>query len=318
MGIRELSIASALMGSFLLATPVNAAFDGEVLVAPPPPNWSGGIEQDDGDSTLRTWRRTFELPEGVRETITIRRTPLPETPDINALADTVVTRHAMRCGEVNETKRTTRKATIGSVLSFTLTCKLKPEGSTNPRDLFVRARVLVGEFNQYVIERVWIGDIKLPTSPINSPRIRASWQTFFMSTSVCNTLVSDCDEDRARNIHAHERFKKMRALPVVARPVMPAKDIETVATRLGQLTGRAEACGEDISPLTGKIGRMFAHVSENDQISSDAVTKFNAARRTTRAAQAKLSNDKCGEILRTFRSHPSRVGVFHKYVQRFL
>lgn len=318
MGIRGLLILAMVLTSFVPMADASTAFNGEVLVAPPPPNWSGGIVEKNGDSTLQTWRRTFELPDGVQERITIRRSPLPDTPDINVVADTVTARHGPDCNILNETKRTTRKAKIGDVMSFSLTCKLKSGKSEPSRDLFVRARVLVGEFNQYVIERIWIGDIKSPTSPVNSPRTRASWQKFFMSSSVCNTLVSACSEERARNIHAHERFKKMRALPVVARPVMPAKDIETVATRLGQLAGRAQACGEDISPLNSKIGRMFAYVSENDQISSAAERTYNIARRATQATQAELPRDKCGEILRAFRSHPSRVGVFHKYVQRFL
>lgn len=318
MIIRSVFLASAFSASVLIASQAFAAFNGEVLVAPPPPNWSGGIVEQTSDGTLQVWRRTFGNAQGVTETISIRRSALPDNPDIQELANSVSARISQNCQSLNETKRSPVKAQIGTALSFILTCKPKSAGQNSKQDIYVRTRVMIGEFNQYVIERTWRGDIKLPTSPLNSPKTRAAWQSFFGSSSICNTLISECSEERARNIHAHERFKKMRALPVVARSIMPASDIAMVAQGLGELTGRASACGEDISALTGKIGRMFAYISENDQISSDAVKTFNQARQRTSAEQSTQSSEKCGEILRTFRSHPSRVGVFHKYAQRFL
>lgn len=318
MIIRSVFFASVLSASILVASDARAAFNGEVLVAPPPPNWSGGIVEQTADGTLQVWRRTFGNPQGVTETISIRRSALPDNPDVQALADSVSTRITQNCQSHNETKRTPIKAQIGTALSFILTCKPKSAGPNSKQDIYVRARVMIGEFNQYVIERTWRGDIKQPTSPLNSPKTRAAWQSFFSSSSICNTLLSACSEESARNIHAHERFKKMRALPVVVRSVMPAVDIATVAQGLGELTGRANACGEDISPLISKIDRMFAYISENDQISSAAVKTFDEVRKRTSTEQGNLPHEKCGEILRTFRSHPSRVGVFHKYVQRFL
>lgn len=315
---RSFFSASIISAIVLFGTDVSASFNGEVLVAPPPPNWSGGIVEQTTDGTLQVWRRTFNNSNGVTETISIRRSALPESPDVQVLADSVKKRISDSCQTFTETKRTPVTAKIGSALSFTLTCKPKSAAKQSTHDLFVRVRVMTGEFNQYVIERAWRGDIKQPTSPANSPRTRASWQAFFSSSSICNTLVSDCSDERARDIHAHERFKKMRALPAVARSVMPAGEIAKVAKGLGELTGRADACGEDISPLTSKIDRMFAYISENDQISSAAVDTFNATRKSTLAAQGNLPREQCGEILRTFRSHPSRVGVFHKYAQRFL
>jgi len=315
---RSILYASAISTIALLGTNAFASFNGEVLVAPPPPNWSGGIVEHTPQGTLQVWRRTFSNANGVTEAISIRRFALPENPDVQALADSVKTRISKDCQTFNETKRTPISAKIGSALSFTIICKPKSAGKKSTHELFVRTRVMIGEFNQYVIERAWRGDLKQPTSPLNSPRTRASWQAFFSATSICNTLTSDCSDERARNIHAHERFTKMRALPVIERPVLPAVDIAKVAKGLGELTGRADACGEDITPLISKIDRMFAYISENDQISSAAVETFDAARKTTSTAQGKLPREQCGEILRTFRSHPSRVGVFHKYAQRFL
>lgn len=318
MSFRRVFTVFAVCLPVLMPSGADASFNGEVLIAPPPPNWSGGIVQQIESGSLQAWRRTFDDASNAIETITVRRSELPEKPDIADLADSVTARLSSECRKFSETKRTPVRSKIGTALSYSVTCKPKQTGEDTPKDIFTRVRVLQGEFNQYVIERTWRGDIKQPTSPLNSPRTKAAWQAFFKSTSVCNTLLADCSEDRARDVHAHERFKRMRALPVVARPVMPAKDIAKVARALGQLTGRAEACGEDITPLTGKIARMFAYISKNDQISSAAVKTFNLNREKTSVAQAKLKRDQCGEILRTFRSHPSRVGVFHKYVQRFL
>lgn len=318
MIIRSATIASIAFASAMIASQTTASFNGEVLVAPPPPNWSGGIVEQKSDGTLQVWRRTFNNKDGVSEAISVRRSDLPDTPDIQALANAVSARLAESCQKLNETERKPVKAKIGNAISFTATCRLKSTDKNSKQSLYVRARVMTGEFNQYTIERTWRGDLKQPTSPLNSPKTRASWQAFFSSSSICNTLVSDCSEERARNIHAHERFKKMRSLPVSVRSVMTDTDISIVASKLGKLTGRAQACGEDISPLTGKIDRMFAYVSKNDQISSTAVEIFNKAREATNAQQAGLPNEQCGEILRTFRLHPSRVGVFHKYAQRFL
>lgn len=315
---RTILCAAITSAIALFGTGASAAFNGEVLVAPPPPNWSGGIVEQTPHGTLQIWRRTFDNADGVTETISIRRSALPESPDVDALADSAKARITQGCKSFSETQRRPIKAKIGSTLSFTLTCKSKPTGKKSKQDIFVRAQVMTGEFNQYVLERAWRGDIKQPTSPLNSPRTKASWQKFFSVSGICNTLVSDCSEERARDIHAHERFKKMRSLPAVARPVMDASDIAIVAMKLGQLTGRAQACGEDISALSGKIDRMFAYIAKNDQISSAAVKTFIEARDTTNSEQGELPREQCGEILRTFRSHPSRVGVFHKYAQRFL
>lgn len=318
MFIRPFIIASVISAAVFVTSNASAAFNGEVLVAPPPPNWSGGALSETKDGTLQTWRRAFNSHDSIAESISIRRSALPDNPDINALANTVAVRVGAICENYNETARKPLKTKIGSALSFIITCKPSSAGPQSKQRLYIRTRVMLGEFNQYVVERAWRGDIQQPTSPINSPKTRASWQAFFGATSICNTLISECSEERARNIHAHERFKKMRALPEVIRPVMDATDIQIVASKFGQLTGRAQACGEDITPLTSKIGRMFAHVSPNDQVSSIAVATFNSARETTYTHQTSLPREQCGEILRTFRSHPSRVGVFHNYAQRFL
>jgi hypothetical protein len=318
MFTRPIIFASVISTAVFVTSNASAEFNGEVLIAPPPPNWSGGAISETKDGTLQTWRRTFNSRDGVSETISIRRSALPDNPDIDALADTVSVRVGAICENYNETARKPLKTKIGSALSFIITCKPSSVGPKSKQRLYIRARVMLGEFNQYVVERTWRGDIQQPTSPINSPKTRASWQAFFRATSVCNTLISECSEERARNVHAHERFKNMRALPEVIRPIMEATDIQIVASKFGQLTGRAQACGEDITPLTSKVGRMFAHVSPNDQVSSVAVATFNSARETTYTQQTSLPREQCGEILRTFRSHPSRVGVFHNYAQRFL
>lgn len=302
----------------LTARPALAEFNGEVLVAPPPPNWSGGSIEETADGIVRTWRRILRDRPLPQEKIVVSRTPTVDSAD----PIDVATRHAgtvtEACVEAEVTNARYEEAEIGTFASVTARCTIRGTGGAADLALFSVIRAYIGEFNIYAVERTWTGDARDPGSPANSPRTAEAWMTYFDRISVCNTLVSTCDPADAEIIHADPRFQRMRALPVVAKPVMPQEDAIAAARGLGELTGRADACGEDITPLTSKIGRMFAYVTANDSVSSAAVEQFERSLAAGREAQSAQDRESCGPVLREFRAHPTRVGAFHRYVERFL
>ena len=318
MNIKFLTVA-ALIASALATSNVAADpnFNGEVLIAPSPPNWSGGTPKTANNTLRRVWKRGFLNKNGVKEQITISRRYKEDTITATALARAVSVAITKPCVEKTVTKITHETKTIGVVASFTTQC----DGLTNSETadtMFVTAKVYVGEYNTYTVERSWIGNKTDPTSPINSPRTGEQWLVYFSRISVCNTLQSACNVAEAEIIHAHPRFKTMRAIPASAKPIVPQKNALKAARALGQLTGKADACGEDITPLTSKIERMFAHVTANDRDPTAAVAAFDTARAISAKAQAKRKRETCGPVLREFRQHPSRVGAFHRYIERFI
>ena len=318
MNIKFLTIAaltvSALVTSTVAADP---DFNGEVLIAPPPPNWSGGTPEAANNTLRRVWKRGFLNENGVVEQIAISRSYKEDTITATALARAVSVAITKPCVEKTVTKITHETKTVGVVASFTAQC----DGLTNSETadtMFATAKVYFGEYNTYTVERSWIGNKTDPTSPINSPRTGEQWLAYFSRISVCNTLQSACNVAEAEIIHAHPRYKTMQAIPASVKPIVPQKNALKAARALGQLTGKADACGEDITPLTSKIGRMFAHVTANDRDSTAAVAAFGTARATSAKAQAKRKSKNCGPVLRKFRKHPSRVVAFHRYIERFI
>jgi hypothetical protein len=318
MNINFLTIAaltvSALVTSTVAADP---DFNGEVLIAPPPPNWSGGTPEAANNTLRRVWKRGFLNENGVVEQIAISRSYKEDTITATALARAVSVAITKPCVEKTVTKITHETKTVGVVASFTAQC----DGLTNSETadtMFVTAKVYFGEYNTYTVERSWIGNKTDPTSPINSPRTGEQWLAYFSRISVCNTLQSACNVAEAEIIHAHPRYKTMQAIPASVKPIVPQKNALKAARALGQLTGKADSCGEDITPLTSKIGRMFAHVTANDRDSTAAVAAFDTARANSAKAQAKRKRENCGPVLREFRKHPSRVGAFHRYIERFI
>ncbi len=312
-------IGAALVVSALAANSVTADpnFNGEVLVAPPPANWSGGTPETVNNAYRRVWKRGFLTQSGVREQIVISRRDKDAAITATALARTVADALTKSCVQKTVTKITREAVKIGVVASFTAQCDGLTDTDT-ANAMFANARVYVGEFNTYIVERTWVGEKADPTSPLNSPRTGEQWAAYFSRISVCNTLQSACNPAEAEIVHAHPRFKTMRAIPVSARPIVAQKNAIKAARALGKLTGQADACGEDITPLTSKIGRMFAHVTANDRDSTAAVAAFDTAREISAKAQAKRKRETCGPVLREFRQHPSRVGAFHRYIERFI
>jgi len=305
---------SALVTSTVTADP---NFNGEVLIAPPPANWSGGTPETANNAFRRVWKRGFLTQGGVKEQIAISRRDRDDTITATALARTVSSAITKACVEKIVTKVTREAKKIGVVASFTAQCDGLTDTDT-ANALFASAKVYVGEFNTYTVERTWIGNKADPTSPANSPRTGDQWIAYFSRISVCNTLQSACNVAEAEIIHAHPRFKTMRPIPASAKPILVQKNALKAARALGALTGQADACGEDITPLTSKIGRMFAHVTANDRDSTAAVAAFDTARGISKKVQAKKERETCGPVLREFRQHPSRVGAFHRYIERFI
>lgn len=318
MRILILTVAALFVGAFTLS-PVAADpnFNGEVLIAPSPANWSGGTPEITNNTFRRVWKRGFLTQSGVREQIVVSRRDKDDAITATALARTVAEALTKACVQKTVTKIKREPVTIGVVASFTVQC----DGLANTdtaNAMFANARVYMGEFNTYIVERIWTGDKIDPTSPANSPRTGEQWAAYFSRISVCNTLQSACNPAEAEIIHAHPRFKTMRALPISAKPIVVQENALKAARALGKLTGQADACGEDITPLTSKIARMFAHVTANDRDSTAAVAAFDTARGISAKAQAKRKRETCGPALREFRQHPSRVGAFYRYIERFI
>ena len=308
-----LAAAAFVSGHVSAQTP----FNGEVLVAPPPPNWTGGAPEPTGTGIRREWRRGFMTEGGVVERVVITRSENQKDRVARLAAQDLSKAITVGCAKPKVSEIKYEKAVIGTTAAFTARCTAVKD---TPADtaLFAMGKIFIGDFYTYAVRRVWTGHKDDPGSPANSPRTGEQWAAFFARIAVCNTLTSPCDSAQAEIVHAHPRFTTMRALPVVNRPVMTPENALKAARRIGDLTGRAEACGEDVEPLLGKIDRMFARITENDQDSSRAVKMFNMAREKGLKAQDAKEKASCGEVLRTFRQHPSRVGAFYRYAQEFL
>lgn len=294
-----------------------SAFNGEVLVAPPPPNWTGGTLEKTEKGIRREWRRNFLTEGGVIERIVVTRSENAKD-RVAALAARDLSKDmTAKCAKPTISKIERGKATIGTTASFTAQCanvKDTPAGTA----LFATGKIFIGDFYTFTVRRTWLSNKDDPGSPANSPRTGEQWAAYFARISVCNTLTDSCNPANAEIIHANPRFTTMRALPVSTKPVVPLADAIKVARGLGNLTGRADTCGEDVEPLTSKIQRMFKYITANDQDSSKAVAAFNSAQKRGVTEQKGKPKESCGEVLRDFRQHPSRVGAFYRYIERFL
>lgn len=293
-----------------IGSDTRADFNGEVLISPPPPNWLGGTETETETGVQRVWQRPTD--GGPRETITIERMTGSTDRTAASIAQDAG-RHALgTCAQPNVTDATPEPAEIGARAAVTATCNTADGIAT-----FALGHAFVGDFNTYSVVRTWSGDPSDPSSPAVSPRAAEEWLAYFSRAGVCNTLTSACNPDMAVMIHAHPRFETMRPLKIAAAPVLPQQDLLRGAKAIGAVTGRAAACGEDIAPLTTKIDRMFAYVTANDRDAFAAVSAFEAARTDAEKAQASAKKAGCGETLREFRQHPSRVGAFPRYIEQY-
>ncbi len=301
-----LSVAALAFG---ISSPVSADFNGEVLIAPPPPHWIGGSAEKHASGDIRVWQRPGG---GAEETITLTRLENVTGADPGSTAVLVALKAVGGCDRPDMTDPVEIPADIGTTASTTATCTVS-EGIS----VFAVSAVYIGEFNTYTILRAWHGDPNDPTSPATSPRAAQDWQSYFERTAVCNTLTSPCDVDAALLTHAHPRFTTMRDYQVASAPVLDQSDLLRGATALGDLTGRAANCGEDTSSLTSKIDRMFEYVTASDRNAFDAAAAFGAARDNAEKEQAAAPRETCGDILRAFRRHPSRVAAFPRYIKEF-
>lgn len=306
----------ALIGALALAAGVvssaSADFNGEVLVAPTPPSWTGGNEETTDSGVQRTWQRPDPAETGVVETVTVTRFTANTETTAAAIAAKFGRAALGTCAKPVVADAVPEPADIGVAASVTATC--------TDRDgvgAFTVAHAYIGDFNSYAVVRAWLGNPSDPSSPANSPRSAEDWQTYFSRISVCNTLTDACDPAAAVVVHAHPRFLTMRELHISEAPVLPQADLMRGAKALGALTGRAADCGEDVSPLVSKIDRMFAHVTANDRDAFDLVAVFKTAKTQGQQSQTTAPRDSCGEILRRFRLHPSRVGAFPRYIEEF-
>ncbi|MEX0694419.1 MAG: hypothetical protein WD075_08260 [Rhodospirillales bacterium] len=294
-----------------------ADFNGEVLVAPPPPNWSGGMPVPVKDGVRRTWKRTFLISGGGTEQVIVTRLVKQGNAVAKIAAQQLSTTLTADCLKKTVSEFVTGKAQIGTTASFTTQCSSIKDAPAETT-LFTMSKIYIGEFNTFSVSRIWRGHREDPGSPANSPRTGEQWAQYFARIAVCNTLTDNCSMAEAEIVHADPRFRTMRALPVSIKPVVPLANLMKAAEGFGDLSGRAEICGEDISPLTLKISRMFEYVAANDQESSKALAAYRSAKARGATDQEKQSKDSCGLVLREFRQHPTRVAAFPRYIERFL
>jgi hypothetical protein len=60
MNIKFLTVADLIVSALVTSTVVaDPDFNGEVLIAPPPPNWSGGTPEAANNTLQRVWKRGF-------------------------------------------------------------------------------------------------------------------------------------------------------------------------------------------------------------------------------------------------------------------
>lgn len=304
-----LCLAGAL--SFVSASDTRAEFTGEVLLSPKPANWVEGPAKKTKLGLRREWTRNF-AGAGATERIFIIKSEELKKPAVAAIA--LGKALGSNCTNKKVSKPKVRPVEIGSVASLNVQCDLKDA----KKSYFANVHVLAGEYATYTVARSWTGIKDDPTSPLNSPKTGEQWASFFSRVSVCNTLTSDCDPAKVEVIHAHPRFTTMRAAPVKDKPVMAQADVLKAAAGVGTLTGQAQACGEDIGPFTASLPRMFENVTPDKEKSEQAQLAFATAQKRGHAQQFKKDKESCGEILRQFRQHPSRVSTFPRYLAQFL
>ncbi len=310
MHIRFLPIVAGLSLIAAFLTPVVASdFNGEVLVAPPPPNWTGGTPIQTPNGIEQVWRRNGNGADGVAERVTIRRGLPGADSDPSARVQRWIDSFTEKCVETTSSTVSSAKTSVGRTAQASAVCQRNAD-----RVRHGRVMVLVGEFSSYQVVRSWSGAKGDPGNPRDSQKMATIWDDYFGRISLCNTLTDPCDPATAAAIHAHPRFKEMRSLETAERPILPADQVRLGAGAFGTLTGQAEACGEDVSPLLLRIGRMLAHVSANDADASAAGRHFDDARQNARVPSGAARDEACGEIRRQFREHPSRVQGFARYI----
>ena len=310
-------ILPAVLSLVITTAEARADFNGEVLIAPPPPNWSGGMPVPIKDGVRRIWKRTFLITGGGSEQIMVTRLVKQGNAVAKIVAQQLSTTLTTDCLKKTVSEFSTGKAQVGTTASFTAQCSSIKDAPVETT-LFTMSKIYIGEFNTFSVSRIWRGHRDDPGSPANSPRTGDQWTQYFARNYVCNTLTDKCSMAEAEIVHADPRFKTMRALPVSIKPIIPLNNLLKAAQGFGDLTGRAEICGEDISPLTLKIGRMFEYVAANDQESSKALAQFKTAKAKSATDQEKKPKESCGQVLRDFRQRPTRVAAFPRYIERFL
>ncbi len=309
---RSLALGLSVFAMSMLSIGPLAAsdFDGEVLIAPPPPNWIGGSPSStEGGDIERAWRRPGTSDADALERVVISRTANADDADARAIVRRWQQDFTAPCETSEQTEIDGIVASIGNASVASAICGM-PDGRTT----YARAMVLAGEFHTYQVVRSWAGDAGNPGNPRDSQRLARAWDTYFSRISVCNTLADVCDADHAASVHAHPRFKEMRQLQAAERPVLGVSQVLQGANAFGRITGRAEACGEDVTPLLLRVGRMFDYVTANDAESTAAQSRFEMAREDSKRASGDLPAEVCGEVRRQFREHPSRVQGFARYI----
>ena len=298
-----------------------ADYDGEVLVANPPPNWAPEPTFQHPKIKTGRWVRRFPKHRNWKEEVIFRYIPNRENDDPQLWAKKLAQQLETNC-ETVERKETGNINSTDYSHAFVQVLCLNKETVSNKNNskawntIFTTVKIISGNFNRYEISRRWHGSYDSPQSPYNSPKILARWALFFDSIRVCNTLFESCD-GHITSTFSNAKFKNMRVLKETKQSVHNYDDLVIGLKKLGHLTGNAESCGEDTSSLLSKINRMIDSVTENEKLSTDASAIFHSNHRESRAIQVENNAEDCGEARRRFRGHPTRIKAFHKFISGF-
>ena len=300
---------------------VFADFNGEILLAPPPPNWTPGKNSKNSHTIMQTWVRNFPKNRNWNEEIVIYHFPKRKNDDPETWAH--------KRGNLLETncEKTKRKETgnideSGYRHAFIQVLCLNPKSGVPQSSqkkwdaIFTTAKIISGQYNRFEISRRWLGNSSDPRLPINSPKILARWESYFQLLKVCNTLFENC-EKRPESRYSNSRFQLMRPLKQTQQNFHKQEQLLVGLKKLGILSGKAEVCGEDISTLLMKIERMISNVTPNEKTSSEATAVFHAAHQETRTTQSNFNPEDCGEARRRFRAHPTRINSFYTFIESF-
>jgi hypothetical protein len=306
--------AVTLAGFF---APSARAFDGEVLLAPPPPNWTSSIHQSDNFGQVRVWRPPLQGVDLPAEKIMIVKVRENGPKTVRGLLQFYAQDLYTDCQAPEFSSIQPMEAAIGIAAQMTVDCAMD-QGLMPQTVRHTRIAGFIGEFASYAVARTWTGHINDPTSPLQSETTSTIWTSYFEQLSVCNTLSDACDRSTTVRIHADPKFTTLRDAPVTSRPTLPLDDVMTAAINMGDITAKATACGEDTSLFLRRLPKMFEYVLGSEIEARAAMAAFDTIR-TQRLGSSDASNAaNCDDIRQAFRAHPSRAQSFAPYIQSLL
>lgn len=300
--------------------PARGDFTGEVLMLPPLVGWSDVEQPASGTSGLRVLRRDRPVDPASAEQLHIRSTGIGETPAPAPAIEALLAEARAGCREVR-TEPLWQTAVDGyeaetlayACIEPTAPATALPAEAVNLR--IVVAKVIAGDFRLYQVTRLWEGR---PTGglPAGAAELRDAWAEFFDAVEVCSTLVEPCTPIARRAPGLDPRFatRTPRTGTETPRAVLAPPVLLPQAEKFGRLTGQAEVCGDDATPLLARLDRIFAWVAEEADGAAAARAAFFRGRSAGLKAQ-RTTPEPCSAILEVFRVYPTRLPRFAPYLE---